>query len=100
MIAFGNPNGQWPLSGGTELTAEEQMPISDAKIALDKALIDPYQKMADQMHKMQIVGAESVTIGNQLNTLPTKPVPNNAPKLGSINATINKAASGTKATEA
>ncbi|KAL3116929.1 hypothetical protein niasHT_008411 [Heterodera trifolii] len=74
------------------------MPISDVKIDLDKALIDPYQKNGRSNAQNANCGAESVTIGNQLNTLP-KPVPNNAPKLGSKNATISKDASGTKATE-
>ncbi|KAL3083973.1 hypothetical protein niasHS_008845 [Heterodera schachtii] len=99
MIDFGNPNGKWPFSEGTGLTAEEKMPISDAKIALDKALNVQHPKIIDQMHKMRIVGAESSKIPNELNILPNlnilpKHGPNNAPKLGSKNAIINKDASG------
>ncbi|KAL3120441.1 hypothetical protein niasHT_000471 [Heterodera trifolii] len=69
MIDFGNPNGKWPFTLGRGFTDEDKMPISEAKIAADKA-VSADVKISDQMHKMSIVRAKSAKISNKVDILP------------------------------
>ncbi|KAL3124874.1 hypothetical protein niasHT_001077 [Heterodera trifolii] len=48
MIDFVNPNEKWPFTLGRGFTAEDKVPISDAKIAADKA-VSADIKMTNQM---------------------------------------------------
>ncbi|KAL3080433.1 hypothetical protein niasHT_038870 [Heterodera trifolii] len=57
-------------SNNTPKLTEEKMPVSDAKIADDKAVIAKNIKMIDQVHKMPIVRAKSTKIFNKVDSLP------------------------------
>ncbi|KAL3124873.1 hypothetical protein niasHT_001076 [Heterodera trifolii] len=69
MIDFVNPNEKWPFTLGRGFTAEDKVPISDAKIAADKA-VSADIKMTNQMCKMQIMRDKNAMISNKVDILP------------------------------